>query len=152
MSIEGTETQPESLFDCIEINEIVEFDGGLIPEEITSKLEEHLREESVDGDTMDGVFDAIKALSSDVREEFEDLLEGDNDKKCFLKSLSKIFTLLLNTKVSTTNEIKQKLDLQQKQPSKYGQDKTNLRKLMENQRRLMDIYDRVNKKPQNTAI
>ena len=125
MSIEGTETQPESLFDCIEINEIVEFDGGLIPEEITSKLEEHLREESVDGDTMDGVFDAIKALSSDVREEFEDLLEGDNDKKRFLKSLSKIFTLLLNT---------------------------NLRKLMENQRRLMDIYDRVNKKPQNTAI
>ena len=61
---------------------------------------------------MDGVFDAIKALSSDVREEFEDLLEGDNDKKRFLKSLSKIFTLLLNTKVSTTNEIKQKLDLQ----------------------------------------
>ena len=112
MSIEGTETQPESLFDCIEINEIVEFNGGLIPEEITSKLEEHLREESVDGDTMDGVFDAIKALSSDVREEFEDLLEGDNDKKRFLKSLSKIFTLLLNTKVSTTNEIKQKLDLQ----------------------------------------
>ena len=104
--LEGTKTQPESLFDETEINEIVEIDGCPILEEITSKLEEHLREESADGDATDGVFDAIKALNSKVREEFEDLLEGNDDKKRFLKSLSKIFALLLNIKVSTTDKIK----------------------------------------------
>ena len=92
MSIKGTKTHPESLFHDIEINEIVEFDGCLILEEITSKIEEHLREESDDGDPTDSVFDAIKALSSKVREEFEDLLEGNNDKKRFFKSLSKIYS------------------------------------------------------------
>ena len=40
--------------------------------------------------------------------EFEDLLEGDDDKKRFLKSLSKIFGLLLNTKVSTADKTKKK--------------------------------------------
>ena len=42
-----------------------------------------------------------------VTGEFEDLLEGDNDKKLFLKSLSKIFALLLNPKVGTANKLKQ---------------------------------------------
>ena len=38
MSIEGTKTHPESLFDDIETNETVEFNGCLILEGITSKL------------------------------------------------------------------------------------------------------------------
>ena len=38
---------------------------------------------------MDGVFDAIKDLSSDVREEFEDPIEEGDDKKRFLNPLSK---------------------------------------------------------------
>ena len=99
MSINGTKTHPESLFDNIEINEIVELDGCLILEEISSKLKEHLREESDNSDTTDSAFDAIKALSSKVSEEFEDLSEGDDDKKRFLKSLPKTFVaLLLNIK------------------------------------------------------
>ena len=48
----------------------------------------------------------ITGLSETVTGEFEDLLEGDDDKKRFLKSLSKIFALLLNTKVGTADKIK----------------------------------------------
>ena len=92
MSIKGRKTHPESFFDDIGINKIVEFNGCLMPEEITSKREEHLREESDDGNATDAVFDSIKASSSKFREEFEDLLEGHNDEKRFLKSFSKIYS------------------------------------------------------------
>lgn len=106
MLTEALKTTAESLFNNIEINEIIEFDRCLILEEITSKLEEHLKEESSDTNATDGVFDAITALSSEVREEFEDLLGGDDNKKRVLKSRSKIFSSLLNAKVSTADKIK----------------------------------------------
>ena len=59
MSTEGSNTPIKGLFDNIEINEIIEFDGCLILEEITGNLEKHLKEESQDTDEIDGIFDAI---------------------------------------------------------------------------------------------
>ena len=72
-----------SLFNDIEINEIVEFDGCQILEEITNNLESHLKEENKDTDATDGIFDTIAALRDEVRGEFEDLLEGEDDKNTF---------------------------------------------------------------------
>ena len=109
MSIERSKTIAEGLFNDIEfkeLNELVEYDGCLILEEITSNLEKYLKEESDDKDTADGILDVITGLSETVTGEFEDLLEGDDDKKRFLKSLSKIFALLLNTKVGTADQMK----------------------------------------------
>ena len=109
MSIERSKTIAEGLFSDIEfkeLNELVEYDGCLILEEITSNLEKYLKEESDDKDTADGILDVITGLSETVTGEFEDLLEGDDDKKRFLKSLSKIFALLLNTKVGTADKMK----------------------------------------------
>ena len=109
MSIERSKTIAEGLFNDIEfkeLNELVEYDGCLILEEITSNLEKYLKEESDDKDTTDGILDVITGLSETVTGEFEDLLEDDDDKKRFLKSLSKIFALLLNTKVGTADKIK----------------------------------------------
>ena len=109
MSIERSKTIAEGLFNDIEfkeLNELVEYDGCLILEEITSNLEKYLKEESDDKDTTNGILDVITGLSETVTGEFEDLLEGDDDKKRFLKSLSKIFALLLNTKVGTADKIK----------------------------------------------
>ena len=109
MSIERSKTIAEGLFNDIEfkeLNELVEYDGCLILEEITSNLEKYLKEESDEKDTTDGILDVITGLSETVTGEFEDLLEGDDDKKRFLKSLSKIFALLLNTKVGTADKIK----------------------------------------------
>ena len=95
-----------SLFNDIEINEIVEFNGCQILKEITNNLENHLKDENKDTDITDGIFDTITDFSDEIRGEFEDLLKGDDDKKCFLKLLSKIFVLLLNTKVGTADKIK----------------------------------------------
>ena len=109
MSIETTKTPAEGLFNDIEfkeLNELVEFDGCLILEETASNLEKYLKEENDDTDATDGILDVITGLSKTVTGEFKDLLEADDDKKCFLKLLSKIFALLLNTKVGTADEIK----------------------------------------------
>ena len=95
-----------SLFGHIEINEIVEFGGCQILQELTNNLENHLLEENKDTDATHSIFDAIAALIDEVRGEYEDLLEGDNSRKRFLKSLSKTFALLLNTKVSTASKMK----------------------------------------------
>ena len=98
-----------SLFNDLEINEIVELNGCQILKETTNNLENHLKDENKDTDTTDGIFDTITALSDEIRGEFEDLLEGDDGKKRFLKLLSKISTLLLNTKVGTADKIKKKI-------------------------------------------
>ena len=99
----------EGLFNDIEfneLNELVEFVGCLILEQITSSLEKHLKEESDDTDATDGILDVMTGLSETVTDEFEYSLEGDDNKKHFLKSLSKTFALLLNTKVGTAEKIK----------------------------------------------
>lgn len=56
-------------------------------------------------DLTDGIVEALSAISEQIQEEFDELLGGDTDKKLFLKSLSKIFALLLNTKVTTAEKI-----------------------------------------------
>ena len=111
-----------SLFNDIEINKIVEFDGCHILEEITNNLEKHLKEENKDTDATDGVFDAITALSEEVRGGFEDLL--DDDKKRFLK----LHYCWMQKLVLPKKKKEKKLESQLKQASKYGQDKTNSKK------------------------
>ena len=56
-------------------------------------------------DLTDGIVEALSAISEQIQEEFDELLGGDTDKKLFLKSLSKIFALLLNTKVTTAEKV-----------------------------------------------
>ena len=55
-------------------------------------------------DSTEGIFDFISHISNSVQEEFDKLLSGDSNK--FVKALSKIFPLLLNTKVDTAEKIK----------------------------------------------
>ena len=62
--------------------------------------------ESDDADSTDGVLKALTTISKQVQEEFDELLGQDTNKKRFLKSLSKIFTLILNKKVTTIKKIK----------------------------------------------
>ena len=67
---------------------------------------EYLLRESDDADSTDGVLEALTTISEQVQEEFDKLLGEDTNKKQFLKSMSKIITLLLNTKVTTAEKIK----------------------------------------------
>ena len=117
-----TATSEEDLFKFERKGAGLDTDNTLIFEEITRELEAYLGRESDDADSTDGVFDFLTTLADQVQEEFEELLDSDSDKKCFLRALSKIFILLLNTKVDAAEKIKKSLRLpQKKQQLKYGQ-------------------------------
>ena len=106
MSSENLVEMSENLFGLEHIVADNETNNTLIFEEITRKLEAYLLEESDDADSTDGVFDFLISLADQVQEEFEELLDSNSDKKRFLRTLSKIFALLLNTKVDTAEKIK----------------------------------------------
>ena len=115
MSIEKTLEASENFSGFPQIEANVSTDNTLIFEEITKELEAYLLRESDNSDLTDGVFETL-TLSEQVQEELDELLGEDTDKKQFLKSLSKVFALLLNTKVNTA-EKKKSLKLSWKQPS-----------------------------------
>ena len=83
----------------------------MIFEEITRELEAYLLEESDDADLTDSVSDFLTSLADQVQGEFEELLDGNSDKKRFLRALSKIIALLLNTKVDTAEKIEKILKI-----------------------------------------
>ena len=56
-------------------------------------------------------FDFLESLSAKVQEEFDELPEGDSDKKRFIKALTDIFALLLNTKVDSADKVKRILKI-----------------------------------------
>ena len=98
---------PENLFGLPpQIEPQPNTDNTFIFEEISRELEEFLLRESDNANWTDGVFESLAEISNQVQEEFAKLLGEDTDKKRFLKWLTKIFALLLNTKVNTTTKIK----------------------------------------------
>ena len=90
-------TENLSGFEQIRVNDKVE--NILIFKEINKELKEYLSKN--DDDSTDDVFDFLKWLSSKCQEEFDKLLEDGRNKKPFIKALTCIFALLLNTKVDT---------------------------------------------------
>ena len=83
----------------------------LIFEEIRKELEEYLIDQSADSDLTDDVFDLLAMLSDKIQEEFDELIGGESDKERFLRVLTTIITLLLNTKVDTADKIKRILEI-----------------------------------------
>ena len=105
MSLENLmATSEEDLFKFEQKRVGLDTDNTVRFEEITRELEAHLARESDDANSTESVFDFLTSLADQVQEEFEKLLDGDSDKKRFLRALSKIFTLLLNTKVDTAKK------------------------------------------------
>ena len=96
-------------FEHVRVNDKVET--TLIFEEINKELEEYLLEKSNDAESTDGVFDFLESLSAEIQEKFDELLEGDSDKKRFIKALTGSFALLLNTKVDTADKVKRILKI-----------------------------------------
>ena len=89
----------------------METSSALIFEEITIELKVYLSRKCNNEDSTDGIFDPLSSISDLVQEEFNELISGDNDKKHFLRVLSRIFTLLLNTKVDPAEKIKRILKI-----------------------------------------
>ena len=61
---------------------------------------------SIDVALSDGVFDFLQNLTSRLQEDLDELIGEDTDKKRFVKALTRIFALVLNTKVDTVDKIK----------------------------------------------
>lgn len=105
MLVSSSQELVENLFESEQSWAGVETNIVLVFEEITRELEAYLVRESSDQDSTDGVSDHFSSIFDAVQEEFE-LISGDDDKKRFLQALSRIFALLLNTKVDTAEKIK----------------------------------------------
>lgn len=58
-------------------------------------------------DSTDGSLDFIENLVNTIQVEFDGILSENNKKKLFIKSLTKIFTILLSVKADSTEKIKQ---------------------------------------------
>ena len=50
-------------------------------------------------------------LTNKLQEDYEELIGEDSDKKRFIRSLTRVFALLLNTKVDTVDKIKKILKI-----------------------------------------
>ena len=79
--------------------------------EITNQIAQLIIEENGKSDTTERDFDVLSGLLEFLQEDVEELIEADSDKKKFMKGLSKIFQLLLNTNVSTIDKIKMILNI-----------------------------------------
>ena len=101
----------ENIFSFEQIEVDSGTDATLIFEEINKELEEYLLEKSIDTDSTDGVFDFLETLSNRVQGDFDELIGENTDKKWFIKALTLIFALLLNTKVDTADKIKRILKI-----------------------------------------
>ena len=100
-----TEEQIDNLLDAYTTSSS-KINRTELSEKVNSELEIFLFQETNEADSIDGIFDFLKDLSDAAQEKFEELIPGDSDKKCFLRALSRIFALLLNTKDETPAKIK----------------------------------------------
>ena len=74
--------------------------------EINKELKAFLSKENNDTDSIDGIFHFLSQISDFVQEEFDERLSEDSDKTRFVKAVTKIFALLLNTIIDTAEKFK----------------------------------------------
>ena len=91
-------------------NENTFVDATLIFEEIHKEIREYLTEE-IETDSTDGILDLLENLTNRLQEDFDEVIEDDNNKKRLVKALTRIFVLLLNTKVNRVDKIKRILKI-----------------------------------------
>ena len=89
----------------------IEIDAPFLFEEVERELKEYLLEQRLEGDSTDGPFDFIENLANRLQEDFDKILGEDNVKKSFIKSLTRIFALLLNTRVDSVKKMKRILKI-----------------------------------------
>ena len=100
----------QGLFDMEIDEEHKIINDPYIFENITDELEEFILDE-VEADAEDGFFNIVDDLTNKLQEDYEELIGEDSDKKRFIRSLTRVFALLLNTKVDTVDKIKKILKI-----------------------------------------
>ena len=76
-------------------------------QEIEQELSLMLFNNKNEVDSTDGSLDFLENLVNTIQVEFDGILSENNKKKIFIKSLTKIFTILLSVKADSTEKIKQ---------------------------------------------
>ena len=71
----------------------------------TFQLEEYLLKK-VEGEAEDGLLNIAGSLANKIQEDYDKLIGEDTDEKRFIKSITRVYALLLNTKVDTVDKIK----------------------------------------------
>ena len=100
----------QGLFDMEIDQEHKIINDPYIFENITDELEEFILDE-VEADAEDGFFNIVDDLTNKLQEDYEELIGEDSDKKRFIRSLTRVFTLFLNTKVDNVDKIKKILKI-----------------------------------------
>ena len=89
----------------------IKIDTPSLFEEMEKEINEFLLDQQVEGDSTDGTSNFLDNVTNRIQEEFDEIIEEDNDKKSFIKSLMHIFALLFNTKVDSVDKIKRTLKI-----------------------------------------
>ena len=75
-------------------------------QEIENELSKKLLQERGEGDSTDGAFTFIENLTENLQAEFDETIGVASDKKQFIRSLTRIFTTLLNARADSVDKIK----------------------------------------------
>ena len=89
----------------------VEINAPSLFKEMKKELKEFLLGQQFEGDSTEGAFDLLGNLTKDYKKILMKLLEETPKKKSMIRSLMRILTLLLNTKVDSVNKIKRILKI-----------------------------------------
>ena len=74
-------------------------------QELEAELFDKILHTDEDLDQTDGVIDLTRHIVEKIKEEFENFLQNDHEKKAILRTLTKIFTILLSVKAETPEKI-----------------------------------------------
>lgn len=95
------------------------LDTSYIFDNITFELGEYMLEEQIESDSEGGIFSLTEGVTNRLQEDYDEMIGDDTNKKRFIKSLTRTFGLLLNTKVDTVGKIKKNTENHHRNNTKY---------------------------------
>ena len=102
-------SQSEDLFemDFDNMGDLQSLLSNSLFQEIEQELSQKLFNNESESDFTDGPLDFTENLVKNLQSEFDETLGESGNKRLFIRSLTKIFTILLSIKADSTEKIRQ---------------------------------------------
>lgn len=102
-------SQSEDLFemDFDNMGDLQSLLSNSLFQEIEQELSQKLFNNESESDFTDGPLDFTENLVKNLQAEFDETLGESGNKRLFIRSLTKIFTILLSAKADSTEKIRQ---------------------------------------------
>ena len=84
----------------------IKIDAPSLFQETERELKSYILEVQLEGYSTDVPIQFIENLTNKIQEDFDDIIGDSIEKKSFIKSLTRIFAILLNTKIGSVEKIK----------------------------------------------